>query len=51
MPADGPPDAQTRGCDLIVIASHGRSGVSAVVLGSQTVKVLTHGKLPVLVYR
>jgi nucleotide-binding universal stress UspA family protein len=43
--------AQTRGCDLIVIASHGRGGLSAVVLGSQTVKVLTHSKLPVLVYR
>jgi nucleotide-binding universal stress UspA family protein len=43
--------AQTRGCDLIVMASHGRSGVAAVVLGSQTVKVLTHSNLPVLVYR
>jgi nucleotide-binding universal stress UspA family protein len=43
--------ARTEGCDLIVMASHGRSGVTAVVLGSQTVKVLTHSKLPVLVYR
>ncbi len=43
--------AQNRGCDLIVMASHGRSGVSAIVLGSQTVKVLTHSKVPVLVYR
>ena len=33
-----------KGCDLIVMASHGRSGLSAVVLGSVTVKVLTHGK-------
>jgi nucleotide-binding universal stress UspA family protein len=33
------------------MASHGRRGVSAVVLGSQTVKVLTHSKIPVLVYR
>ena len=40
-----------RGCDLIVMASHGRRGVSAVVLGSETVKVLTHSKIPVLVYR
>jgi len=39
------------GCDLIVMASHGRCGVSAVVLGSETVKVLTHSKIPVLVYR
>ena len=43
--------AQNKGCDLIVMASHGRSGMSAVVLGSQTVKVLTHSKIPVLVYR
>jgi len=33
------------------MASHGRSGISAIVLGSQTVKVLTHSKIPVLVYR
>lgn len=43
--------AQARGCDLIVMASHGRAGMSAVVLGSQTQKVLTHSKIPVLVYR
>ncbi len=43
--------AASRGCDLIVMASHGRHGVSAVVLGSETVKVLTHSKIPVLVYR
>ena len=43
--------AEARKCDLIVIASHGRRGVSAVVLGSETVKVLTHSKIPVLVYR
>ncbi|HXX07295.1 MAG TPA: universal stress protein [Pseudolabrys sp.] len=41
--------AKGRGCDLIVIASHGRSGLSAVVLGSVTNKVLTHTKTPVLV--
>ena len=38
-----------RGCDLIVMASHGRSGLSAMVLGSVTNKVLTHTKTPVLV--
>ena len=43
--------AMSKGCDLIVMASHGRHGVSAVVLGSETVKVLTHSKIPVLVYR
>ena len=42
---------EARKCDLIVMASHGRRGVSAVVLGSETVKVLTHSKIPVLVYR
>jgi len=41
--------AGDRGCDLIVMASHGRSGLSAVVLGSVTNKVLTHTKTPVLV--
>jgi nucleotide-binding universal stress UspA family protein len=43
--------AGSKGCDLIVMASHGRHGISAVVLGSETVKVLTHSKIPVLVYR
>lgn len=38
-------------CDLIVMASHGRGGIQGVVLGSETNKVLTHGKLPVLVIR
>ena len=41
--------ATDRGCDLIVMASHGRSGLSAMVLGSVTNKVLTHSKVPVLV--
>ena len=41
--------ARDRGCDLIVMASHGRSGLSALVLGSVTNKVLTHTKTPVLV--
>ena len=43
--------ASARRCDLIIMASHGRRGVSAVVLGSEMVKVLTHSKIPVLVYR
>jgi nucleotide-binding universal stress UspA family protein len=43
--------AEAGKCDLIVMASHGRRGVAAVVLGSETVKVLTHSKIPVLVYR
>jgi nucleotide-binding universal stress UspA family protein len=38
-------------CDLIVMASHGRRGISAIVLGSETVKVLTHSAVPVLVVR
>ncbi len=43
--------AKARGCDLIVMASHGRRGIAAIVLGSETVKVLTHSTVPVLVYR
>jgi nucleotide-binding universal stress UspA family protein len=43
--------AKAKGCDLIVMASHGRRGVSAIVLGSETLKVLTHSTIPVLVYR
>ncbi|HQS90139.1 MAG TPA: universal stress protein [Polaromonas sp.] len=43
--------AQEQGCDVIFQASHGRRGVSAVVLGSETNKVLTHSKIPVLVFR
>jgi nucleotide-binding universal stress UspA family protein len=38
-------------CDLIFMASHGRSGLSGLLLGSETHKVLTHSKVPVLVYR
>jgi nucleotide-binding universal stress UspA family protein len=38
-------------CDLIVMASHGRTGLEALLLGSETVKVLTHSKIPVLVCR
>ena len=43
--------ASEKGCDLIAMASHGRRGVSAIVLGSEAPKVLTHSKTPVLVYR
>ncbi len=43
--------AHARNCDLIVMASHGRRGMSALLLGSETVKVLTHSTIPVLVYR
>jgi nucleotide-binding universal stress UspA family protein len=43
--------AKTKTCDLLVMASHGRRGVSALLLGSETQKVLTHSTLPVLVVR
>jgi len=43
--------AKEKGCDLIVMASHGRSGIAAIVLGSVTAKVLPHTTIPVLVYR
>jgi nucleotide-binding universal stress UspA family protein len=43
--------AKKNGCDLVVMASHGLRGVSAIVLGSETLKVLTHSSIPVLVYR
>ena len=43
--------AKKHKCDAIVMASHGRRGLSAVLLGSETQKVLTHTKLPVIVVR
>lgn len=43
--------AHRQNCDLIAMGSHGRRGLSAVVLGSVTAKVLTHSKIPVLVFR
>jgi nucleotide-binding universal stress UspA family protein len=43
--------AATVGADLIAMASHGRSGINAKLLGSETQKVLTHSPLPVLVLR
>jgi nucleotide-binding universal stress UspA family protein len=43
--------AEEKGCDLILMASHGRRGIQALLLGSETQKVLTHSRIPVLVYR
>jgi nucleotide-binding universal stress UspA family protein len=43
--------ADANACDLIVMASHGRHGIAAILLGSETVKVLTHSRIPVLVHR
>lgn len=43
--------AEDHACDLVFMASHGRRGVAALLLGSQTQKVLTHSSVPVLVYR
>ncbi len=43
--------ANEEGCELIVVATHGRSGFSAIVLGSQTSKLLAHSDRPVLVCR
>ena len=43
--------ATARGCDLIVVASHGRRGVARLLLGGETVRVLTHSTVPVLVCR
>jgi nucleotide-binding universal stress UspA family protein len=39
------------GCDVIFMASHGRNGLSSLLLGSETQKVLAHSKIPVLVFR
>ena len=43
--------ANSNGCDLIFMASHGRRGIAGLLLGSETTKVLTHSKIPVLVFR
>jgi nucleotide-binding universal stress UspA family protein len=51
-PADGiVQTADSKNCDLIVMASHGRRGIDRLLLGSQTLKVLAHTKRPVLVVR
>lgn len=41
--------AESQGCDVIFMASHGRHGIGALLMGSETQKVLTHTKIPVLV--
>ncbi len=43
--------AEDRGCDLILMASHGHRGIEGFLLGSETQKVLTHSRIPVLVHR
>jgi nucleotide-binding universal stress UspA family protein len=43
--------ARRKKCDLILMASHGRRGLSSILLGSETSKVLLHSKIPVLVVR
>jgi nucleotide-binding universal stress UspA family protein len=43
--------AKDKGCDVIVMATHGRSGVASMLLGSVTAKVLAHATVPVVVYR
>jgi nucleotide-binding universal stress UspA family protein len=51
-PAEGIVDAaKARGCDLIIVTSHGRRGLSRLLLGSQATRVLTHSEVPVLVCR
>ena len=43
--------AKKQKCDVIFMASHGRRGISALVMGSVTQKVLSHSRIPVVVYR
>lgn len=43
--------ADSQGCDLIWMASHGRKGLDKLLLGSETQRVLAHARIPVLVYR
>ncbi len=55
MTSDYPADtilatAKKKKCDLIVMATHGRRGIRGVLLGSETQRVVTHSKIPVLVY-
>jgi nucleotide-binding universal stress UspA family protein len=50
-PADTSRETATeKKCDLIVMATHGRRGISGILLGSETQRVVTHAKIPVLVY-
>jgi len=43
--------ATTTGCDLIIMASHGKKGITGELVGSETARVITNCKIPVLVYR
>src|SRR5262245_7495164 len=43
--------ASNTGCDLIIMASHGSKGVNGDLVGSETARVITNCKIPVLVYR
>ncbi len=43
--------AEKKGCDLILMASHGRGGIGSLILGSVTQKVLAYSRIPVLVFR
>jgi nucleotide-binding universal stress UspA family protein len=43
--------AEGSDCDLVCMASHGRTGLAGLLIGSQTAKVLSHSKIPVLVCR
>ncbi|KND56139.1 Universal stress protein family [Candidatus Paraburkholderia kirkii] len=43
--------AEQNGCDVILMASHGRRGLGSLLIGSETQRVLTHTKIPVIVYR
>ncbi len=52
FPAEGIVEtAESKGCDVVVLASHGRRGIARAVLGSQASRVLTLSKVPVLVYK
>jgi nucleotide-binding universal stress UspA family protein len=44
-------EAQARNCDLIIVGSHGRSGIENFLLGSQAAKIIALSKVPVLVYK
>ena len=44
-------ESKARGCDVIVMASHGRRGLSRLLLGGETLRVVTHSTIPVLVCR
>ncbi len=52
FPAEGILEAAAwAGCDLIVMASHGRRGIARLLLGSEAIQVLTHSTVPVLIFR